>query len=695
MRLTSLRAATIARPVRSALIVFLTACVSMTAACQSGDVPGQARAQMASDFFSSNVDHSVKPGDDFFQFANGAWFKRNPIPGPESAWGVGQVLQEEVYANLRRVSEKAVGTGAARGTDNQQIGDFWATGMDPAKAEQAGLTPFRPYLTNIDQISSVQQILDVAFALQEIGVDALFDISVEQDEKNSDEMAVHLLQGGLGLPDRDFYIEKEAEQKRAAYVPHMARMLAIVGRTGALDTAAQKVMVLETALAQASFNRSDRQKPELNYNKMSPAELAKGYTPSIDWSARLARMHLDAPTVIVGQPKFFAAVEKTLTTTSSDVLKDYLRLRLVSSYAPYLNQAVVDEDFSFTGKVLNGQKEQRLRWKRVLDAEEKAMGMVLGRLFVREYFPESSKRRYDNLVEAIRTSFGEHIEQLDWMAPDTAARALKKLKVVGKKVGYPDKWKDYSALNVGRDSYVENMMSAARWRFNDETGKLGKPVDRAEWHMTPQSWNAYYAWSNNEIVLPAEIFAVPGIKDSDVDDAIVYGYAGASTIGHELTHGFDSQGRKYDDKGNLADWWAPADDKKFNERADVVVRQFSAFEPLPGKRIRGDATIGENIADLGGLMIALDAFKKTEQYKKGMPIGGFTPLQRFFMGYAFGWMIQVRDARLERYLLDDFHTPPKWRVLGPLPNIPEFYEAFDVKPGQAMYRAPESRARIW
>jgi putative endopeptidase len=323
------------------------------------------------------------------------------------------------------------------------------------------------------------------------------------------------------------------------------------------------------------------------------------------------------------------------------------------------------------------------------------MGMVVGRLFVKEYFPEQAKKRYSDLVEAIRGSYRDRIDKLDWMSPATKAKAQEKLAAVKKKVGYPDKWKDYSALEIGRDSYCRNMMNAARWWFDDNISKVGKPVDRTEWRMTPQTWNAYYAPSNTEIVLPAAIFTVPGVKDADVDDAVVYGYAGASTIGHEITHGFDDRGRQYDMSGNLVDWWTDEDASKFKARAEAMVRQFDAYEPLPGLRVRGRATLGENIADLGGLLLALDAFKQTEQYKKGVKIGGLTPIQRYFLSYALGWMVQQRDERLRKSLLSDVHSPPKWRVLGPLSNIPEFREAFGVKPGQAMYRPPESEVRIW
>ena len=412
---------------------------------------------------------------------------------------------------------------------------------------------------------------------------------------------------------------------------------------------------------------------------------------TINWPVGICALRMS----IVGQPEFFTGVEALLKKTPIPVLRDYLRFHLVSEYAAYLNKDIDAEDFNFYHRALSGQKEPRPRWKRSLDAENAAMGMVLGRIFVKEYFPESAKKRYSDLVEAIRTAYDERIDRLDWMSDATKAKAHQKLAAVTKKVGYPDKWKDYSALMIGRSSYCENMMSAARWRFDDMVSKFGKPVDRTEWTMTPQTYNAYYNPSNNEIVLPAAIFEIPGMKDSDVDDAIVYGYAGASTIGHEITHGFDDEGRQYDAAGNLAEWWTKEDAAKFQQRAAVMVKQFDGYEPLPGLHINGKASLGENIADYGGILLGLDAFKKTDQYKKGEKIAGLTPLQRYFLGYALGWLEQRREELIRRGLLSDVHAPPKWRVIGPLANIPEFYDAFGVKQGQPMWLPADAHVQIW
>lgn len=650
------------------------------------------------DFLAANMDLSVNPGKDFFDYANGGWLARNPIPASESGWGIGNLVEEELYVKLRTINERAAASQARAGSDQQQIGDFWTTAMNESRADALGPAPLNSELELIDSVKTVTDALDVSFALRPIRVETFCGVSVAQDEKQSDVMSVHIDQGGLGLPDRDFYFnpEKGIAQIRKEYVAHLARMLKLLGRSDQDSLkAADEIMKFETALAKASRKLEDLRDPEKNYNKMSPGNLTSEHTPLIAWDSRLAAMSLHPDYVIVGQPEFFTALNRLLKQTPVSVLKDYLRIHLISDYAQYLGKAWVDEDFSFSGMVLSGQKEQRPRWKRVLDSQGRAMGMVLGKIFVQEYFPPKAKQRYTDLVEAIRTAYGERIDRLDWMSDATKAKAREKLAKITAKVGYPDQWKDYSALVVSTNSYCENMMNAARWHFNDMISKFGKPVDRKEWIMTPQTYNAYYEPANNEIVLPAAIFTVPGMRDDQLDDAVVYGYAAAGTIGHEITHGFDDEGRQYDPAGNLKDWWTAEDAARFKKRADVMVAQFNAYEPLPGLHINGRASLGENLADYGGLLLGLDAFKKTEQYRQGAKIGGFTPIQRYFLGYALGWLYHQREANLRKRLLSDVHSPAKWRVNGPLSNIPEFYEAFGVKPGQPMWRPPDAHVKVW
>jgi putative endopeptidase len=666
--------------------------------------PAQSPALLSSnqapckDFLASDLNNAVDPGKDFFEYANGAWLARNPIPASEAGWGIGNLVDEELYAKLRKINEDAAKSHAPTASDQQKIGDFWTAAMDETRADALGLTPLKTQLARIDSIKTVQNVLDVSFALRPLGVGAFCGVYVSQDEKQSDVMSVHVDQGGLGLPERDFYFNKEKgiARIRTEYVAHLARMLKLLGHSDKDSLKeAQNIMKFETALAKASRKLEDLRDPEKNYNKMSPANLTSKHTKLINWDARLAAMSLHTNYVIVGQPEFFTALNRLLAKTPIPVLKDYLRLRLVSDYAEYLGKAWDDEDFSFSGKVLSGQKEQRPRWKRVLDSQGHAMGMVLGKMFVQEYFSPAAKKRYVDLVEAIRTVYRERISRLDWMSDATKAKAQEKLAKMTSKVGYPDKWKDYSTLVISTNSYCENMMNSARWHWNDMVSKFGKPVDRKEWHMTPQTYNAYYEPANNEIVLPAAIFTVPGFRDDELDDALVYGYSGASTIGHEITHGFDDEGRQFDPAGNLKDWWTPQDAARFKKQSDVMVAQFNAYEPLTGLHINGRASLGENLADYGGLLLGLDAFKKTEQYRQGAKINGLTPTQRYFLGYALGWLHHEREERLRRGLLSDVHAPAKWRVIGPLSNIPDFYQAFGIKPGQPMWRPPESHVNVW
>jgi putative endopeptidase len=650
------------------------------------------------DFLIPNMDTAVNPGDDFFQYANGGWLKKNPIPATESAWGISNLVRDDLFVQLKTINETSAKANNAPGTDEQKIADFWTTAMDEAKAEQLRLTPLKPELDRIDAIASTQDAIKEGFALQRLGIDAFFGFDVSQDERQSDVMSVHLQQGGLGLPDRDYYFNpKDTVAKvRTEYVAHLGNMLKLMGEDEPTAKAnAAKIMEFETALAKVSRKLEDLRDPVRNYNKMTLADVQQKHTPSIAWDDRLAAWNLHPSYVVVGQPEFFTGVEALLKKTPVPVLKDYLRFHFVSDNAPFLSKDIDAENFNFYHRVLSGQKEPRPRWKRVLDSENGPMGMVVGRIFVKAYFPESEKKRYSDLVEAIRTAYGERIDHLDWMSAETKAKAHQKLVSITKKVGYPDKWKDYSTLMIGSASYAENMMNISRWQFDDMISKFGKPVDRTEWTMTPQTYNAYYNPSNNEIVLPAAAFEIPGVKDADVDDAVVYGYAGGSTIGHEMTHGFDDEGRQFDAAGNLAEWWTKEDAKKFQERAAVMVKQFDGYEPLPGLHINGKASLGENIADYGGILLGIDAFKKTDQYKKGEKVGGLTPMQRYFLGYALGWMEQRRDELTQRNLLSDVHSPAKWRVIGPLSNVPDFYEAFGVKQGQPMWLPTDSHVRIW
>jgi putative endopeptidase len=634
------------------------------------------------DFLTANIDTTVSPKEDFFEFANGGWIKRTPIPPEESGWGLGNLVEEDIYARLKKVSEDAVGqkSGIA-----QKIGDFWQSGMDTIAIEKQGLQPLEPTLK---AIQDAKNIAALTAQLQTIGIGCLFEAYVSQDDKNSAQMAFHLSQGGLGMPNRDYYVNTDARTVniRIAYAGFLQRTLKDV-------QAANDVLKLETTLAMASRRLADLRDPYKNYHKMTVKALQLA-APAFDWTTYFEQIKANPDSIIVGQPEFFTALGNALRTIPLPVWKAYLEVRAVQASAPYLDSATYDSYFRYT-QTLSGAKVPKPRWKRVIDAEQGAMGEALGQLFVKEYFGEKAKQRYSDLIENIRAAFKERIAKLTWMSDSTKARAYVKLAKMTKKVGYPDKWKDFSAMQIGQVPYLVNVQNANAWWHRYQLDKLGKPVDRSEWDIDPETYNAYYNPSNNEIVMTAAGFTIPGMKDEDLDDAFVYGYAGANWIGHEMTHGFDDQGRQFDENGNLRNWWQPSDSIQFAKRAQMIVRQFNEFVPVDTLHVNGSATQGENIADLGGMLLGLDAFKKTDTYKKGEKIAGYTPLQRFFLGYAYGWMAQSRKEALARQVMTDVHAPEKERTNGPVVNVPEFYEAFDVKPGDKMYRPDSLRVRIW
>jgi putative endopeptidase len=648
------------------------------------------------DFLAKNIDSTVNPADDFFAYAEGAWLKNTPIPEEESSWGIGNLVQEEIYNRLRKINEDATIKSSKTGVE-QKIGDFWYSGMDTLSLEKQGLQPLQANFAEISRIQSTKDLLAVAAGFHNKGIDVLFIDYVSQDDKNSEVYAYQMSQGGLGMPNRDYYFNTDArtEGVRKAYKIYLVQTFMQLGNDSLTAVKNTKgVYDLETRLAKSSRKLADLRDPYKNYNKMDVKAL-NTLSSNIDWVTYFKNINANKiDSVIVGQPEFYATLNHEVQSTSIEDWKNYLRFHVVQSSAPYLDKKTYSNYFTYR-KSLSGAAVPRPRWKRVLDAEERAMGEALGQIFVKEYFNEDAKERYTELVENIRDAYKEKIRKLAWMSDSTKEKAINKLDKITKKVGYPDKWKDFSALTIDRGPFVLNMERANVWWHNYMMNKLGKPVDRDEWNMTPQTWNAYYNPSNNEIVLPAGIFAVPGVKDADLDDAFVYGYAGASTIGHEITHGFDDQGRQYDDKGNLHDWWAPSDATQFKERAQKIILQYNQFNPVDTLHINGDATQGENIADLGGVLLGLDAFKKTDTFKNGKTIGGLTPLQRYFLGYAYSWMFQIRKERLANQVMTDVHSPAKERVNGPVVNVPEFYEAFNVKPGSKMYRPDSLRVNIW
>jgi len=668
--------------------------IALMFACNQGQKSQE--AANTPDAVAANVDSTVSPTQDYFDYANGGWIKRNPIPPEYNSWGIGNLVKEEIYKRLLTINEQAVAN--PNDAISQKIAAFWKSAMDSAKINAEGIQPIEPLLKEIDAATSVEQLIQVA-ARNNAAISSPFSLYIGQDAKNSEVMAVQFYQGGLGLPNRDYYFNTDARTAniRNLYPGHIARMLQFTGMdSAAAKNAAKQVFDLETNLAKSSRKLEALRDPEANYHKMAVNELGK-LANNINWAEYLQLQGITkfADTVIVGQPEFFTAVSKAVKTEPLDTWKNYFKWNLINSAAAKLSDTIATADFEFYTKLIGGQDKQKPRWKRVLDAEEEYLGEALGQLFVKEFFNATAKKRYENLVEDIRTALKERIEELDWMSDSTKQKALYKLSKITKKVGYPDKWKDFSAMEIKDQSYFANAVAGRKWWHKYNIDKLGKPVDRTEWDMSPQTYNAYYNPSNNEIVLPAGIFTVPGKRDEELDDAIVYGYAGASTIGHEITHGFDDEGRQFDANGNLKSWWTKEDEKKFNDRAAVMVKQFDGYVVVDSLHINGKATLGENIADLGGILLGWDAFKKTEQYKKGVSIAGYTPSQRYFMGYALGWLGHTKKESLAKRVLTDVHSPAKFRVNGPFSDVDAFYEVYGVKPGDGMYRPDSLRVRIW
>ena len=650
------------------------------------------------DFLTDAMDTTVDPGVDFFKYATGTWMKENPIPPSERRWGLANLVNEETYSRLKGILQEASSTHSTEGSNKQKIGDFYFTGMDTITIEKQGLSPVQPELDMIAAIKNRTDLFATVALLQKEGAGVMFGMFIDQDAKNSEQWALYLWQGGLGLPNRDYYFRDDArtENIRKEYKIYLANILELSGDNEAQANSEDNVIYkIENFLADSSRKLEDLRDPYANYNKMSVTELEDS-APNIGWKTLLTDMGAEkVDSIIIGQPEFVRALNAAVVKFSLDDWKTYLRFHLLNEFAGRVSSKFDNERFHFYGTVMSGIKEQKPRWKRIQDATEQAMGELLGQIYVEKYYSPKTKKRYEKIVDACRDAFANRIKNLDWMSDSTKQKALTKLYAMTKKVGYPDKWKDFSNLKIDRNSYARNTIRANVFWFDRAINKLGKPVDRTEWNMTPQTWNAYYNPSNNEIVLPAAAFIVPGVPDSLVDDAVAYAYAGASTIGHEMTHGFDDEGRLFDAQGNLRNWWTKEDEEKFKEKTKLLVEQFDNYVVLDSMHINGKATLGENLADLGGDVIGWDAFTKTKEYKEGRKIAGLTPAQRFWIGYAYSWLGHTRPEALAQQVLTDVHSPNFLRVNGPFSDVDAFYDAFNIKPGQPMYRPPDKRVKIW
>jgi putative endopeptidase len=653
------------------------------------------------------MDTSVKPADDFYLYANGGWVKSNPVPPEFSRWASFNELAEKNNDALHAIAEKATGGATddskkskeskAPSADVQKVGDFYASGMNESAIDAAKVTPLDEEFKRIDALKDRKDVLKEIGRFHSMGLHAFFFFISSQDDKDSTKVIAQAYQGGLGLPDRDYYTkDDEASKKlRDQYVEHVTKMLTMAGTPADKAAAdAKKVMDLETSLAKPARTRVELRDPQKNYNKMKQAEL-QAMMPDFSWADYLKELKLNnAGDINVGQPDFFKAANEVFKTVAVDDWKPYLRWHLVKDMAPMLSSDFVNENFQFYEATLRGTKQIKPRWKRVVTKTDEEIGEALGKLYVAEKFPPEAKARALEMVNNLREALSDRIKSLEWMDQPTKDQALKKLAAFGVKIGYPDKWRDYSALKIDRTSFVQNVLRADMFEIERLLKKIGKPVDRTEWGITPPTVNAYYNPNMNEIVFPAGILQPP-FFDPKADDAVNYGGMGA-VIGHEMTHGFDDQGRQYDAVGNLRDWWSKASSDEYDKRRKVVVDQYSAYEPLTGQHINGELTQGENIADIGGVKIAFMAFKKAMAKKGPQPkIDGFTPEQRFFLGYAQIWRNTQRDEDLKLRLNTDPHSPGKFRTLGPLSNFDEFQKAFEIPDGSPMMRPKDQRVNIW
>jgi putative endopeptidase len=654
---------------------------------------------LADDALKSGIDRatfdlSVKPSESFFRYVNGSWIKHNPIPAEYSRWGAFPKLRDDNLLALREILEQLATQTTPLDAERQKLRDLYRTAMDEAKLEEQGTSPLADDLQRISKISSPQDLVLELARLRAAGLPTLFGFFVSQDEKQSDRYAAHLRQGGLGLPERDYYLGSTEDSKRirGQYRDHVAAMLKLLGES-APEKSADAVLAIETRLAQASRTPVELRDREAQYNKKSLTELAS-LAPNVNWELYLKTIDVGGVSdVIVGQPEFFQRASEMVGSVAVEDWRTYLRWHLIHAMAPYLSSAFENENFGFYSEVLRGVKEMQPRWKRAIGTVDAQMGEALGRLYVERHFRPAAKKRMDELVKNLMAAYEERIASRDWMGDETKKQAQAKLATVMTKIGYPDKWRDYSALEIRPDSYARNVMRAEAFESRYRLSKLGKSVDRGEWHMTPPTVNAYYNSTMNEIVFPAGILQPP-FFDPTADDAVNYGGIGA-VIGHEISHGFDDQGSRSDAQGNLKNWWTAEDRARFTAKTDKLVKQYDACVSVDNLRVNGRLTLGENIADLGGVAIACAAYQKSLAGQPAPVIDGFSGPQRFFIGFAQVWRGSSRDAEQRLRLRTDPHSPFEFRAEVPLSNIQAFYDAFDVKPGDAMYRSPEERVEVW
>ena len=642
------------------------------------------------------IEPTVRVQDDFFTHLNGKWLKNTEIPSDKASWGTFVMLDDALRPQLRAIIEDAAKTKAAAGSDAQRIGDFYASYMDEQKVDSLGLAPLNAELARIAAMKDKSELPAMMAHLGQLGVGVPYDFGIHQDAKDSTKYVADISQGGLGMPDRDYYLKADDAKMAdalAKYRVYAEQMLALAGDKNAAANAAA-IVGFETELAKVQWTKVENRDPVKTYNKVELAKMAE-VAPGFDWSAYLAAAGISQKVgyVVVSQPSYLKGFAEVSGKTSLDTWKAYLQLHLISAYANFLSKPFVDTRFAFYGTTLSGVKQMQPRWKRGVGTVEQAMGESLGKLYVEKHFPAERKARMEVLVKNLLAAYKQSIDKLDWMTPATKKEAQAKLAKITTKIGYPNKWKDYSALVVSRDDLVGNVMRSRAVESNRELNKLGKPIDREEWGMTPQTINAYYNPEMNEIVFPASILQPP-FFDANADDAVNYGAIGGA-IGHEISHGFDDQGSQYDGNGNLRDWWTAADHANFKAKTQMLVKQYSGYSPIAGYNVNGELTLGENIGDNSGVAIAYKAYKISLKGKKAPVIDGLTGDQRFFMGFGQVWRSKMREPQQIIQVKTDPHSPGQFRANGTMMNQPAFYDAFNVKPGDKMYLAPKDRVIIW
>ena len=676
--------------------VLIAAPALLATACKHKSKETDADVPKRTVFFDkSGMDTSVKPGDNFFLYANGAWTKKTKIPPSEVGWGSFYTLSDDNIKNLHHILEEVSAEDNSTGSLEQKVGDLYKSGMDTAAMEKLDYTPVKPLLAKINAVKNYKELVSLAAEGFKDGDGFLFGFYISPDDKISTKNAAHFDQTGLNLPNRDYYFNTDSASKkiRAEYVKYIAKLFTLTG----LDTVtaskkAAGILKLETAIAQSHLTPVELRDPVKNYNKFTKQAFQQ-QVPDIDLTDAFKRMDLNTDTALVGQPAYYKALDNLLKTQPIEVWKDKAVFGALNDASRLLSKRFRDARFQFYGKTLSGQKEQQPRWKIMSQNVDGGLGELLGQLYVDKYFTPDAKKRMLALVNNLQAVYKDRIEKLDWMSPDTKKRALEKLSAFTKKIGYPDKWKKYEDVEISNGAYYNNERSIAAHNYQEMIKKVGKPVDKTEWGMTPPTVNAYYNPAFNEIVFPAGILQFP-FFDKNADDAINYGAIGA-VIGHEMTHGFDDQGRQYDKDGNLKDWWTKEDAQKFKTRVQVMIDQYNKFTVLNGLHVNGSLTQGENLADNGGLAIAYQAFKNTPEGKGDTKIDGFTPDQRFFLSFAQVWRIKNSDETMRMRISVDPHSPEMYRVDGPLSNIPAFYRAFNIKPGDKMYRDEKDRVKVW